>query len=294
MARKRKRALSTSKENIQKKQCKATTLDNAKASPPEPVHHPTLALYYAQTWTLRQYLLSKLPKTSKNRRRKLATAGLNSLNDLIGLKGIVSCKQSIIGNTTSPQRSSCIGDATYHSSQLADLLERTLVGTNGTSARTSVEYLAKDLDTFTQQVSMTAGSNMTQGLSSHSDLVDFAIWMLFNRIHRRAHRPPHILCHGYQRAQAPNSASEDQCAMAGIPGIVAHYPNNNVNLLKGSDWASVMALLGEDREKAMLDMLLDRGLFVPCSQNNGNYYQLSGKLLLRIFLLFNVSRNSST
>lgn len=39
------------------------------------VKHPLLRLYYPQVLTLRNYLLSRLPLSSKSRRRRVATAG---------------------------------------------------------------------------------------------------------------------------------------------------------------------------------------------------------------------------
>ena len=275
MTRKRKKALSTSDNGSLERPYKKTRLASGRASPSDLHHHPTLARYYAHIWTLRQYLLSRLPRSSKSKRRRLASAGLSEL------EGNELCDHSFAGKATLSRRTSSLSELNYHKSRLAKLLDGALVCENENSAGTSVEDRARDLDTFTQQVSMTAGSTVTQGLSPHSDIVDFAIWMLFNRVHRLAHRPPHMLCHGYQRAQAPNSTVEDYCAMAGIPGIVARYPNNNINVLKGSDWASVLSILGRDSERVMLDMLLDCGVFLPCSQGNGNYYQLSGASSLK-------------
>ena len=219
--------------------------------PSAPMHHHTLALYYTHISTLRHFLLGRLPRSSKSRRRRLATAGFNVSLD----------------------------DFNDDNTRLAEILDGTLVCTNASRAVASVEECEKDLDVFSQQMSLTAGSNTTGGISSQSDIVDFVIWTLFNRVYRQAHKPPHMLCHGYQRAQAPTAATKDYFPLAGIRGIVAHYPNSNVSILKGPDWANIMSFVGEERERVILDMLLNCGIFVACSQRNGNYFQLSGKPL---------------
>lgn len=85
-----------------------------------------------------------------------------------------------------------------------------------------------------------------------------------------------MLCHGYQRASGPRQLNEDHGAMAGIPGVISHYPNNNVNVLKGTAWTRILGLLGKDGERIMLDMVLNAGIFAAVDGGRGNYYQLSG------------------
>ncbi len=194
---------------------------------------PTLSLYYVQILTLRNHLLSKLPPTSKIRRRRIASA-----DDPIFDRILV-----------------CIRDVGKQSSDLVR---------------------AKDFEAFSQRISLTAGSS-GGARSSQSELIDFTIWRLFNRNHRHTHRPPHMLCHGYQRVKNLRQPDEDQCAIAGIPGLVSYYPNSNVDLLKGAAWTGVLSLLGKEGDQIMLDILLDCGLFVAIDEGQGNYYQLSGR-----------------
>ena len=85
-----------------------------------------------------------------------------------------------------------------------------------------------------------------------------------------------MLCHGYQRVRHPQQAGEDHDACAGIPGVVSHYPNSNVETLKGASWANVLRLLGKRGEEYMLDMILDCGTFVSIDEGSSNYFQLSG------------------
>lgn len=107
------------------------------------------------------------------------------------------------------------------------------------------------------------------------EIVDFALWLLFHRIHRSSHRPLHILCHGYQRSHA-QIINDEQIALPGIPGIVLHYPNSHVGTLKSRPWSDLLNLLGKDGEQIMLEMILECGIYVPVESGKGNYYQLSG------------------
>ena len=123
------------------------------------------------------------------------------------------------------------------------------------------------------------------GSSSQSELVDFAIWLLFNRVYRQSNRPPHLICHGYQYARGPQRTDDDICAVAGVPGIVSHYPNSNVNILKSAEWDGLLKLLGKDGEKVMLDMILHRGMFIAVEKGRGNLTQLSGRPLTDLEVL---------
>lgn len=71
MAGKRKRQRPHKSDRTPHKRCK--TGEDAAAS--VGVTHPTLSLYYPQTLTLRDYVLSKLPATSKTRKRKISALG---------------------------------------------------------------------------------------------------------------------------------------------------------------------------------------------------------------------------
>ena len=86
-----------------------------------------------------------------------------------------------------------------------------------------------------------------------------------------------MLCHGYQRARPPRTASEDHCVQTNIPGIVSHYPNEYVNELKSSAWKELLGLLGKEGDRIMLDLVLECGLFFCVDAGQGNYYQISGE-----------------
>ena len=222
-----------------------------------PVKHPALSLYYHNILTLRDYLLTKLPTTSKARRRKI----LSILPDTANLHH-------------NDEEISTLSQDRYC---LSKLLHNTMVCIVQEQTPTPESSRIKDFEAFSQHVSPTAGSSLGGSTSSLSDLVDFAIWQLFHKTHRHAHRPPHMLCHGFQRAANPRQANEDHCAVAGIPGIVSHYPNANVNALKGSSWSDVLGLLGKEGDRIILDLVMDCGIFRAGDEGQGNYYQLSGR-----------------
>ena len=106
--------------------------------------------------------------------------------------------------------------------------------------------------------------------------MDFAIWLLFKR-NPGTSRPPHILCHGSQRASCAGQNGLQFSAAPGVPGILSHFPNGHVEAIKGPFWCKLLSILGSGAEKLMLDLLLDGGLFAPVEGGgSGNYYQLSG------------------
>lgn len=221
-----------------------------------PVKHPALGLYYRNILTLGDYLLSKLPTTSKARRRKI-------LSILPRASNVHHHGRDI---STLSQDGHC----------LSKLLNDTLVCTVHEQTPRPESSRLKDFGTFSQHVSPTIGSSIGGSTSSLSDLVDFAIWLLFHKTHRHADRPPHMLCHGFQRASNPRQTNEDHCAIAGIPGIVSHYPNTNVSAFKGATWMEILGLLGKEGDRIMLDLILDCGVFLAGDEGLGNFYQLSG------------------
>ena len=107
-------------------------------------------------------------------------------------------------------------------------------------------------------------------------IIDFVIWQLFYRTYRNVHKPLHLLCHGYQRASAPQRPNEEHCVLAHIHGIVSHFPNGHVGTMKNETWADVLGLLGKGDDWIMRDLILDCGIFVSVDSGKGNYYQLSG------------------
>ena len=111
---------------------KAHLVDQSASATPAAIEQPVLQRFYPRLLTLRHYLLSVLPKSSRNRRRKLAQLGRPI--------------------TTSEAISPCEPDV-----ELRQLLDSTVIGERKTAKIDGEEQLTKerirDIETFTQQLS---------------------------------------------------------------------------------------------------------------------------------------------
>ena len=263
--------------------------DQSSVATTASVEHPVLSRLYPDVLSLRHYLLSRLPASSraKARRRKLSQLGL--------------LEHPGHGDTAPPARSLDL--------ELAELLDTTLVGVlPGASRRDDAErQMSRDLDSFSQEISAT---NPSAGTFKHGyllqaevsqfdvgdargpmtgyperlregtvadkvQIVDFVIWRLFKR--STSYRPAHLLCHGFQRSSG-NGRHVPQKTAHSIPGVSSCYRNTNVEALKGPLWCRLHAHLGKDAALIMMDLLSDCGIFMPVkkSEGNGNLLQLSG------------------
>lgn len=97
---------------------------------------------------------------------------------------------------------------------------------------------------------------------------------------------------GYRRAAACpyNVFDQEPGALAGsIPGIVSQYVNHNVATLKSPPWSSLLDLLGDDGEDIMIELLMDRAIFVCIENQKQSFVQISG---LPLSLLQPLQHNS--
>ncbi|KAL8950083.1 MAG: hypothetical protein Q9222_003867 [Ikaeria aurantiellina] len=221
-----------------------------------PTTHPTLSLYYPRILTLRAYLLSKLPKSSKTRKRKITALSGNVASGCNAQEGLIPANDT--------------------NARLAKLLDCTLVCERPHEDVFKLHSKERDFQTFSQRFEGVDESSLLEGNTPQSEIVDFAIWLLFHRIHRNVHKPPHVLCHGYQR-RSGSMLDEEQKVLSGIPGLVLHCPNGHVGTLKNRPWTDLLNLLGKNGEQIMLDMLLGCAIYLSVENGEGNYYQLSGK-----------------
>ena len=132
MGRKRKRAQPGPSRSLKRPKHDATRKPDDERMRPwdsTSVQHPTLSPYYATLLTLRAYLLLKLPKASKARRRRISTFGLPRT----GQDGALKAPQTL-------------SDADV---ALAGLLDSTLVGLCEQSAD-QVERRREELVAFSQ------------------------------------------------------------------------------------------------------------------------------------------------
>ncbi|KAG9689750.1 hypothetical protein KCU95_g13462, partial [Aureobasidium melanogenum] len=204
---KRKRGKNDASEAVKRTKISSSTISRNPRPTPS-----ILRLYYPQVLTLREYLLQA--KTSKNKRRSIATYGYDTAK--------------------SPQATDF---------ELVKLLDTVLVGCHDLKKEEhdTVDY-QNDLSIFSTQASgSTARSSGSQAHLSFAEIVDFVIWRLF-RQHTSGHRPPHVLCHGYYHdglgdvRTLTKVNAEDDCHVA------SPDRNEHVDRLKGTAWAGLTKL----------------------------------------------------
>ncbi|OJD10445.1 hypothetical protein AJ78_08549 [Emergomyces pasteurianus Ep9510] len=241
------------------------------------VYHPVLSLYFPRVVTLRTYLYEQLPLSSKSRRRKVASLGVEK-----------QARDYHPPNSVSSQQVDTGAQRTKEEIQaLTGILDSTLVSILKESDGAISNSRQKEFAAFTQSQARSSLECTDIGATtSQSDIVDFAILSLFNRCHDSLYRPLHLLCHGFQRATDQCRPNHEHDAMSGIRGIVPRYPNKNVSALKSPPWTDVLGLLGKSCEEIMLHLLLDCCIFIQVDEENkGSFYQLSGIQLSELKLL---------
>ncbi|KAJ5082191.1 hypothetical protein N7532_011234 [Penicillium argentinense] len=211
--------------------------------------HPVISLYYRELLSLRQYLLCRLPGSSKLRRRRIASLRPDpSVSTATGDSGSV-CPAS---------------------QDLADLLDSTLVGVLRQHSPKIACERQQDYRAFTQSQSRSIlVSTDTGPAAPQSELIDYVIASIFKTSSASYRGPQHVLAHGFQYAG-------EHAIDSGIPGVAIQFPNRNVQALKQAPWADVLGLLGQNGDEIMIHLLLDCGIFVPLDAGKGIYYQLSG------------------
>ncbi|KAF2842799.1 hypothetical protein M501DRAFT_28316 [Patellaria atrata CBS 101060] len=249
MARPRKRKRLSESEEDQKRLGIENESKESTYSGPE-INHPVLSCFYHNILTLRQYLLSRLPETSKRRRRAITLFGFEDVD-------IQSCPRS----------------ADIPRKDILRLLDTTIVGFDNGIVPCRDDDYEHDLAVFSQQVpGSSLGSTLAPGDTLQSEIVDFVIWHFF----KHNAKPSHILCRGFLRASGPSRNGLNLRAALGIPGVVSYFPNTHVETVKSPIWSTVLASLGRGGDRVMLDLLIHCTLFVSLEDRSGNYSQLSG------------------
>lgn len=122
------------------------------------ITHPTLSLYYPRILTLRDYILSQLPATSKTRRRKFT---------------------NLSHETT--EKSGGNGDTEDEAStMLAKLLDRTLICRQATESPMPFETREQDFRTFSQRHDAVEESSLLEGSTPQSDVGLSKPYLLFD------------------------------------------------------------------------------------------------------------------
>ena len=144
MSRKRPRRGTAGAVDTSRKKRKTTTGEFSELAL---VEHPTLSVFYPQVVTLRSYLLSSVPASSRSRRRKIASAGLQEL----------------------PVPGTDDGDLDK-GKIFAAVLDKTLICTIRDAPRIPTESREKDFRAFSQQTSSSVRSTLDEGTSSLSEV----------------------------------------------------------------------------------------------------------------------------
>lgn len=117
------------------------------------IKHPLLSFYYPQVLTLRHYILSRLPLSSKTRRRRVASVGTHH--------------QTSADVAASKDQSNTQKLEDDHA--LAKLLDATLVGRPDGQSPARDDCRARELATFSQKVTSTVGSSAGSGTRSQPE-----------------------------------------------------------------------------------------------------------------------------
>ncbi|TWU77862.1 hypothetical protein ED733_003460 [Metarhizium rileyi] len=223
-----------------------------------PVRRDLLQHTYAVVLSLREYALLKLPSSSRLRRKKI-----NSL-----------------GKGKSPSELE---------TTISNFLDSTLICDSNAISQT-------DDTTYTQWLSfsqkgddsyVTISGSTSESENTQSELVDFAIWSLFQRVKRPGAWPKHLLCDGFRKR-----TKEGDPYGTSIPDVYSLYPNHHAAALRQAPWQQVLALLGRSGQKVMADLLIERSIFVTVETGIGNYYQISGIPLSELDLCGNRSSSN--
>lgn len=131
-----------------------------------PIEHPTLCLYYSQISTLRTYLLSSLPVSSRSRRRKIASIGRHQRNVVEN-----SGDDDPLKGAEPPCRAACPNRLWPNNERgLATLLDKTLVCTVEDEPRVVDGSREKDFASFSQQANLTTRGSFEEGTSPISEV----------------------------------------------------------------------------------------------------------------------------
>jgi telomerase reverse transcriptase len=270
MTRKRKFCDAT---NPAPRKRRAQTVNNQRnnhSSSDLPVSHELLSLYYPRIVSLRQFLLSSLPPSSTSRRRRLGTYGVDSQADTETPHLFDS---TLIGVFSEPELA-------VQESRQRDFVaftksrQRSTDGTNGstqTGRFTEVSDLSKH-----NELNSRLCPDFRPGCTNRVQVVEFAIWTLFNRARSTSQRPNHLLCHGFHRGSAHCAQGSIGAEVCTIPGLVSRHPNENYRLLRQAPWCELSGLLGNDGTRILQSLLLDCGIYIPLKTGKDNFYQLSG------------------
>ncbi|KAF2969504.1 hypothetical protein GQX73_g4071 [Xylaria multiplex] len=244
MARPRKRKRPTSVDEfltnapVSKKQ--KVRNGNSQSSVSSRSQHPVLCQYYPHVQSLREYIITQLPPSSKIRRRKVSSIGI----------------------VTKPFDAP-LSDAER---SLGSLLDTTLVGHSNFTTE-EVPHRMDEWKNFSQKGDesyVTLSNGVTGFVESQALILEHVVRTMFSR-EKSTKWPDHLLCDGFRR----NGSME----------LRVVRPNHYVEALQRPPWPQLLALLGESGDRIMINLLLDCAIFVSVDTGFNNLCQISGRSL---------------
>ncbi|POR39451.1 Telomerase reverse transcriptase [Tolypocladium paradoxum] len=235
-----------------------------------PVNRDLLQHVYPIVQTLRDYVLCKLPSSSRLRRKKIASLGQRQdASEVESSLARVLDTTLVCLSEQKPKSDDGVYQRYLSFSQRGDESYVTL--SDGISASADVQSEVCSCTPLHQ----TAQAKLEQ-------IVDFVIWQLFQRETKATSWPKHLLCDGFRKR-----AREGDPGSTTIPGVYSLYPNSHVAALMLAPWPHLLALLGQSGQRIMIDLLLDCSIFLTVGAGLGNYYQLGGVPLSELELSSN-------
>ncbi|KAK1752439.1 hypothetical protein QBC47DRAFT_57775 [Echria macrotheca] len=224
-----------------------------KESAKNRITHALLSHYYTEISTLRTYLLAKLPASSRIRRKKIASLGIN----VPGAETTCSEQEIELGKALDTTLVTWRRDPPAEVEPTPDFRWEQWLG-----------FSQKGDESY-----VTLSDGLKGSIYSQSEIVDFVIWLLFSR-EKPTSWPKHLLCDGFRRTIGHQADSRQ--AKNAIPGLYVAHANQHVQALKTEPWPQLLMLLGKAGERIMIDLLVDCAIFEPIQAGKDNLYQLSG------------------
>ncbi|CCU74861.1 telomerase reverse transcriptase [Blumeria hordei DH14] len=207
------------------------------------IQHDLLRRYYTQIFTLREYIIDKLPIRSKNNGKK---RWIDEKFD----RGEVA-------------------------KTFTEFLDSTYIGVTQTE-ELSQGYILEQWDIFAQKFGHQKSNKFHCKRRQQNEIVDFSIWLLFSKKNSSIGIGQHLLVQGYRKSSEFYSCNRQENDNYSIPGLTSIYPNSYVNSMKASPWPQILAKLDGYGEKIMLDLIIRCGIFRPVANSPCNLYQASG------------------
>ncbi|KAI1828107.1 hypothetical protein F4861DRAFT_243412 [Xylaria intraflava] len=173
MARPRKRKRHTLADEVSTNgpPTKKTKNGDSQYSVSSRVWHPVLSQYYAHVQSLREYIIAKLPSSSKIRRRKVSAVGIVSRFSGMPLSDLEQ--------------------------RLGTLLDTTFVGLSQLGIEAG-NHPAEGCNQRGDESYVTLSNGVNRFVESQALIVEYVVRTIFNK-EKSAKWPDHLLCDGFRR-----------------------------------------------------------------------------------------------